>query len=63
VWLLLGDDTGRHAGDVTEITVSANNNNIASSVSDAQPTVDNVVVLGVNNNYQDTETSSRKLCV
>jgi len=60
---LLGDDTGRHAGDVTETTVSANNNNIASSVSDAQPTVDNVVVLGVNNNYQDTETSSRKLCV
>ena len=59
--LLLGD-----VSNVTGASVNTNNNDadtdIDSSVSDVQPTVDNVVMQGINNNYRDIASSHSKLC-
>jgi len=57
---LLGDDVS----NIADTNVSANNNDadVDRSVSDVQPTVDNVVMQGINNNYRDVTSSHSKLC-
>jgi len=60
---LLGDDVSPALSDVTGTSIRANNNysDVDSSVSDVQPTVDNVVMRGVNNNYHDTASRHSEL--
>ena len=63
MYLLLADD-GRDISLVSGDAVTAvngNNNDVASSGTDSSPTVDNVIIGGVNNNRNDTPTSDSEL--